>query len=86
MTANNTGLTLSIAADYGGRWDILQAVNQLIAEGVTEITEEALSRYLMLGDAPEPDCLSEPAARRASVISCCGRWRMRNCIYGYAVA
>ena len=27
----------------------------LIAEGVTEITEEALSRYLMLGDAPEPD-------------------------------
>ena len=52
---NNTGLTLSIAADYGGRWDILQAANQLIAEGVTEITEEALSRYLMLGDAPEPD-------------------------------
>lgn len=55
LTANNTGLTLSIAADYGGRWDILQAANQLIAEGVTEITEEALSRYLMLGDAPEPD-------------------------------
>ncbi len=55
LTANNTGLTLSIAADYGGRWDILQAANQLIAEGATEITEEALSRYLMLGDAPEPD-------------------------------
>lgn len=55
LTVNNTGLTLSIAADYGGRWDILQAANQLIAEGVTEITEEALSRYLMLGDAPEPD-------------------------------
>ena len=31
------GLTLSIAADYGGRWDILQAANQLIAEGATEI-------------------------------------------------
>lgn len=55
LTANNAGLTLSIAADYGGRWDILQAANQLIAEGATEITEEALSRYLMLGDAPEPD-------------------------------
>ena len=55
LTANNTGLTLSIAADYGGRWDILHAANQLIAEGATEITEEALSRYLMLGDAPEPD-------------------------------
>lgn len=55
LTANNTGLTLSIAADYGGRWDILQAVNHLIAEGETEITETALNRYLMLGDAPEPD-------------------------------
>ncbi|MGL5467069.1 MAG: polyprenyl diphosphate synthase, partial [Shewanella sp.] len=55
LTAHNTGLTLSIAADYGGRWDILQAVNKLIAEGVTEITEAGLSQYLMLGDAPEPD-------------------------------
>lgn len=55
LTAHNTGLTLSIAADYGGRWDILQAANKLIAEGVTEITEAGLSQYLMLGDAPEPD-------------------------------
>lgn len=55
LTAQNTGLTLSIAADYGGRWDILQAANKLIAEGVTEITEAGLSQYLMLGDAPEPD-------------------------------
>lgn len=55
LTANNTGLTLSIAADYGGRWDILQAANRLIAEGETEISEESLRRYLMLGDAPEPD-------------------------------
>ena len=50
LTANNTGLTLSIAADYGGRWDILQAANKLIAEGVSEITEDALAKHLMLGD------------------------------------
>ncbi|ENT1513215.1 isoprenyl transferase [Neisseria gonorrhoeae] len=55
LTANNTGLTLSIAADYGGRWDILQAANKLIAEGVSEITEDTLVKHLMLGDAPEPD-------------------------------
>ena len=55
LTANNTGLTLSIAADYGGRWDILQAANKLIAEGVSEITEDTLAKHLMLGDAPEPD-------------------------------
>ncbi|HFA7692035.1 TPA: isoprenyl transferase [Neisseria gonorrhoeae] len=55
LTANNTGLTLSIAADYGGRWDILQAANKLIAEGVSEITEDTLAKHLMLGDAPESD-------------------------------
>ncbi|NDV12620.1 di-trans,poly-cis-decaprenylcistransferase [Crenobacter sp. HX-7-9] len=54
-TAGNTGLTLSIAADYGGRWDVLQAVNRLIAEGVREIGEAQLYGQLSLGDAPEPD-------------------------------
>ena len=50
-----TGLTLTVAADYGGRWDILQAANQLIAEGKSEITEEDLSQRLSLAEAPEPD-------------------------------
>lgn len=55
LTANNTGLTLSIAADYGGSWDILRAANKLIAEGVSEITEDTLTKHLMLGDALQPD-------------------------------
>ncbi|MCP9758555.1 di-trans,poly-cis-decaprenylcistransferase [Aquitalea sp. S1-19] len=55
LTAANTGLTLAIAADYGGRWDILNAVNQLIAEGASHISEEALYGRLSFGDAPEPD-------------------------------
>lgn len=55
LTAANTGLTLTIAADYGGRWDILQAANALIAEGKTQIDEHDLSARLMLGDVPEPD-------------------------------
>ncbi|MFC4489839.1 isoprenyl transferase [Chromobacterium aquaticum] len=54
-TASNDGLALNIAADYGGRWDILNAVNGLIAEGVTEIDEEALSQRLSMPWAPEPD-------------------------------
>jgi di-trans,poly-cis-decaprenylcistransferase len=55
LTAGNTGLTLTIAADYGGRWDILQAANALIKEGKTEISESDLESRLMLGSAPEPD-------------------------------
>ena len=54
LTEGNSGFTLSIAADYGGRWDILQAANKLAAEGET-IPEEGMMRHLMLGDAPEPD-------------------------------
>ena len=55
LTAGNTGLTLTIAADYGGRWDILQAANRLLAAGKTEITETDLSAELMLAEAPEPE-------------------------------
>ncbi|WP_133682649.1 isoprenyl transferase [Paludibacterium purpuratum] len=54
-TAGNSGLVLTIAADYGGRWDVLQAVNTLLAEGATQIDEAALSERLTMAYAPEPD-------------------------------
>ena len=57
-TAANTGLTLTVAANYGGRWDILQAVNRLRREhaGSAEPwTEAELMPYLSMGDLPEPD-------------------------------
>ena len=57
-TAANTGLTLTIAANYGGRWDILQAANKMIAEHPEKqggYTEQDLAPYLSLSDAPEPD-------------------------------
>ena len=57
LTAGNQRLTLSIAANYGGRWDILQAVNRFARENpaVKEILEEQLSPYLAMSYAPEPD-------------------------------
>ena len=55
-TAANTRLTLTIAANYGGRWDILQAVSRLVKEkNVENVTEEALAPYLAMSYAPEPD-------------------------------
>ena len=58
MTAANTGLTLTVAANYGGRWDILQAVDRLRREhgaSDTPWTEEQLMQHLSMGDLPEPD-------------------------------
>jgi len=58
LTAENTELTLTIAANYGGRWDILQAMRKLAAERpecMTQVQEEDLRPYLCMADAPEPD-------------------------------
>ena len=68
LTANNTELTLTVAANYGGRWDILQAMNRvqqqraLAAVGdqgasreFIEFTEDLLTPHLSMAYAPEPD-------------------------------
>lgn len=60
LTAANTRLTLTIAANYGGRWDILQAAQKLaqsqpqLASG-RGYAEEDLAQHLALAYAPEPD-------------------------------
>jgi undecaprenyl diphosphate synthase len=57
-TAANTGLTLTVAANYGGRWDIMQAVNRMSAaepERAGSYTEEDLAPFLSMAYAPEPD-------------------------------
>lgn len=56
-TANNTRLTVTICANYGGRWDIMQAVNKMVLEhpGVTSFSEEQLAPHLSMAYAPEPD-------------------------------
>ncbi len=58
LTAANTRLTLTIAANYGGRWDIMQAVNRLVREHPERsagFNEAHLAPYLALAYAPEPD-------------------------------
>ena len=57
LTRENHRLTLNIAANYGGRWDILQAVNGLLRDrdAGDPITEAELASRLCLADTPEPD-------------------------------
>ncbi|HOY87509.1 MAG: isoprenyl transferase [Methylotenera sp.] len=58
LTQHNTALVLTIAANYGGRWDILQAVNKLQAatpELSGHYNEAHLTPYLSMHYAPEPD-------------------------------
>jgi len=61
LTANNNGLWLNIAANYGGRWDIVsaaRAVAQRVLKGELtpeEISEPALHGHLSLGSLPDPD-------------------------------
>ena len=58
LTANNSALTLTIAANYGGRWDVMHAVKNMLREHprlAQTFTEEDLQPYLSMSDAPEPD-------------------------------
>ena len=56
LTRDNKRLTLTVCANYGGRWDVLQAAERCrIEDPVAPITEERLARFLSMSYAPEPD-------------------------------
>ncbi|MCK5093012.1 MAG: di-trans,poly-cis-decaprenylcistransferase, partial [Gammaproteobacteria bacterium] len=61
LTANNDGLVFNIAANYGGRWDIMQAARQVALEVKTgelaadDIDEDTIEQHLAMSGLPEPD-------------------------------
>jgi undecaprenyl diphosphate synthase len=63
LTVNNTGLVLSVAANYGGRWDIVNATKKIAEDvkqstlAVDDITEALLNNYMSLSDLPALDLL-----------------------------
>jgi undecaprenyl diphosphate synthase len=56
-TRHNTRITLSVAFNYGGRWDVVQACRKAIAAGLRpeELDEERLAGFMALNYAPDPD-------------------------------
>jgi undecaprenyl diphosphate synthase len=59
LTCDNTGITLNVAFDYGGRDEILEAVRQVIRDQVPadHIDEELFSKYLFTAHSPDPDLI-----------------------------
>ena len=63
QTRSGTRLNLSIAFNYGGRWDLVQAMKQVVEKAMQgtidpqQLDEDSISRHLALADLPEPDLL-----------------------------
>lgn len=73
QTAGNTGMVLAIAANYGGRWDLVQAARALVRDAqnglisADDIDEALINERVMLGDLPPPDlCIRTAGEQRIS--------------------
>ncbi|MGR8997667.1 MAG: polyprenyl diphosphate synthase [Gammaproteobacteria bacterium] len=61
QTQNNTALTVVVAANYGGHWDMCQAFQKIVEKMATgelvnqKISEELINQHLSTADLPEPD-------------------------------
>ncbi len=73
LTQNNSGTTVIVAADYGGRWDIANAVSEIVNKvsdgelSKDSIDAELVQRYTSINSYPEPDlCIRSGGEQRLS--------------------
>ena len=59
LTKQKTGMTLTLALSYSGKWEILNAVNKILNDnkGLNHISESDFEQYLTTKDVPEPELL-----------------------------
>src|SRR5436189_1082547 len=63
LTKNNDRLTLNVAFNYGGRDEIVNAIQNIIKDGIKpeEVTEAVVNRYLYTAGVPDPDLIVRPS-------------------------
>jgi undecaprenyl diphosphate synthase len=66
VTADNTGLTLSVGFDYGGRKEIVEAVRRIVDDAIpsAQVDEETIRSYLSLPAVPDPDFIIRTAGEQ----------------------
>jgi len=70
LTASNTGMVVNVAANYGGKWDIAQAVKKIAQDAAQgqlmsdDIDESLITSYLTMADLPEVDLMIRTSGER----------------------
>ena len=66
ITKNNTGTTINIAFDYGGKQDIVDSLKNIIAKKIPidEINESTVSQHLSTAGMPDPDLIIRPGGEQ----------------------